>query len=162
VPYNALGGGRSSWGSVVANETEKLLNHIVRHYLVRQDSLEIERDATASDEAVAIAEDQERMARFEEARAEALSSAFREGLLRADAARRAGGSAISLDDRKPEENQQADALVTFLVRSKLATSTARETDTQHYTYIVSIDWEALNRVAREAKTSLSKILGHSG
>ena len=106
--------------------------------------------------------DQERITRFEEARAGSLEEAFRDGLLRADAARRAGGSAISLDDRKPEDNRQADALVNFLVRSKLATSTARETDAQHYIYTVSIDWEALDRVAREAKTSLPKVLGYGG
>jgi hypothetical protein len=152
-----------SWGNrTVASDIDKLLNYIVRHYLVRQDVLTIERDATASDPGDAIVEDQERITRFEEARAGSLEEAFRDGLLRADAARRAGGSAISLDDRKPEDNRQADALVNFLVRSKLATSTARETDAQHYIYTVSIDWEALDRVAREAKTSLPKVLGYGG
>lgn len=146
----------------MASDIDKLLNYIVRNYLVRQDVLTIERDATAAEPGDAIVEDQERVTRSEEERAQALEDAFREGLLRADAARRAGGSGISLDDRKPDDNRQADALVNFLVRSKLATSTARETDAQHYIYTVSINWEALERVAREAKTSLPKVLGYGG
>jgi hypothetical protein len=94
----------------------------------------------------------------EDDRIDALSDLFHAGLKRADDARRAGGNAISLDDRKPEEDQQADALIHFLVRSQLATSTSRETDPRQYIYTISVDWDALDQVAREAKVNLASIL----
>ena len=141
------------------NDVEKLMRHIVREYLAPQDAVNIDLDATASDGGDALAQDKERAERAEQYRAERLAEAFRDALRRADAAYRAGGSGISLDDRKDEENLQADALVHFLVRARLATSTARESDEGHYIYMISIDWDALERVAREARANLPSILG---
>jgi hypothetical protein len=146
----------------VADDVGKLLRFIARRYLARQEAIEIERDATAADEAEDITANQRRAIREEEQRADALSDAFREGLRRADAARRAGGNAISLDDRKPEEDRQAEALIHFLVRSDLATSTSRETDQHRYIYTIAVEWEGLDRVAHEAKVDLRDLLGHTG
>jgi hypothetical protein len=143
----------------VADETEKLLRYIVRTFLARQEVLEIERDAKAEIDAGDIVADQQRAIRDEEQRAEELGDAFRAGLLRADAARRAGGNAISLDDRKEEENRQADALIHFLVRSDLASSTTRETDPHQYIYTIAVDWDALHRTARDARVDLSDMFG---
>lgn len=142
----------------MADDVEKLLRFIARGYLGRQEALEIERDATAADEGPNIVADQQRVMREEEQRASDLSGAFREGLLRADAARRAGGNAISLDDRKPDEERQAEALIHFLVRSDLASSTTRETEQHRYIYTVSVDWEALDRVAHDARIDLHDLL----
>lgn len=143
----------------MADETEKLLRYIVRAYLARQDVLEIERDATAVDGGADIIADQQRAIRDEEQRADELGDAFRAGLLRADAARRAGGNAISLDDRKEDENRQADALIRFLVRADLASSTTRETDPLQYIYTVAVDWDAFGRVATDARVNLSDMFG---
>jgi hypothetical protein len=143
----------------VADDTGKLLRYIVRTFLARQEVIEIERDASAVDGGADIVADQQRAIRDEEQRAEELSDAFRSGLQRADAARRAGGNAISLDDRKEEENRQADALIHFLVRSDLASSTTRETDPHRYIYTIAIDWNALDRVAKDARADLSDVFG---
>ncbi|HUG13931.1 MAG TPA: hypothetical protein VMM78_02840 [Thermomicrobiales bacterium] len=142
----------------MADDADKLLRHIARRVLARESALEIERDSTAANDGAEIAADQRRVMRDEEQRAEDLSGPFRDGLRRADAARRAGGDAISLDDRKQEDNLQADALIHFLVRADLATSRARETDQHRYIYTISIDWEALTRVAREARVDLDSVL----
>jgi hypothetical protein len=146
----------------VADEATKLLRYIVRQHLARQDAVDIEREATAVDRGLDLANDVRRAIRDEEQRAEELSDAFREGLVRADAARRAGGNAISLDDRREEDNRQADALIQFLVRTDLASSTTRETEPHHYIYKISVDWDALNRLAQGARVNLDALLGRNG
>jgi hypothetical protein len=143
----------------VADEARKLLRYIVRNVIAHQEAVDIETDATAVDRGESLLADQRRAAREEEQRAEELADAFRDGLLRAGAARRVGGNAISLDDRKDADNRQADALIQFLVRADLATSTTRETERYHYIYTISIEWDALSRVARDAKVDLDEVLG---
>ena len=146
----------------MANDVQKLLQHIVHTYIARQEAIDVERDASAAEPGEEIAADKRRIFKEEEQRADELTDPFRHGLRRADAARRAGGNAISLDDRKSDENAQADALIHFLVRSQLATSTSRETDEHHYIYTIAIDWDALDRVAQEAKASMNAVLGRNG
>jgi hypothetical protein len=146
----------------VADEVEKLLRHIARRYLAREEALEVERDANAENDAENIAATQRRIRRDEQQRAASMADDFRAALLRAEAARRAGGNAISLDDRKTDENRQADALIHFLVRSDLAASTTRETEQHRYIYTIAVDWDALDRTAREAKVDLDDFLGRAG
>lgn len=146
----------------MADESRKLLRYIVRNVIARQDAVAIEADATAIDRGEHLEADLRRARREEEQRADELADAFREGLLRAGAAWRAGGNAISLDDRKDEDNRQADALIQFLVRADLASSTTRETERYRYIYTISVDWEALARVAREAKVDLNDVIGVPG
>lgn len=141
---------------------QKLLEYIAYNYIARQEAIELERDASAGEQGEAITADKRRVVKQEEERVDALEDPFRAGLRRADDARRAGGNAISLDDRKPDENQQADALIHFLVRPQLATSTSRETDQHRYIYTIAVDWDALDRVARDAKVNLGTVLGNGG
>jgi hypothetical protein len=146
----------------LADDVEKLLRFIARRYVAREEILEIERDASAADEAHDIAADQRRAIQLGEQKATEMADAFREGLRRAEAARRAGGNAISLDDRKPEDDRIADAMIHFLVRSDMATSTTRETDQHRYIYTIAVDWGALERVSHDARVNLSDILGRGG
>jgi hypothetical protein len=144
----------------LANDVQKLLQHIAHHYIARQEAIDVEREASAGEPGATISADKRRVIKQEESRADAQTDAFRSALRRADDARRAGGNAISLDDRKREEDEQADALIHFLVRSQLATSTSRETEQHQYIYTISVDWDALDKVAREAKVNLSSVLGN--
>ena len=141
----------------MADDAERLLRHIVRRTLAPMGTVDIEIDASAVEGGTEIAAHQERLVRDEEQRATDLADAFRQGLQRAGAAQRAGGNAISLDDRRPEENRQADALIHFLVRSQLATSTTRETEPQRYIYTITVDWPALERIASEARVDLTAL-----
>lgn len=143
----------------MASDIEKLMRHILRQFLARQDEIRVDLEADASDRAEELAEDKERAVRVEELRMARLTGPFHKGLQRAYAARRAGGDAISLDDRDEEENRQADALVNFLVRTRLASSMTRETDDNHYIYTISVDWDALERVAETARVNLANVLG---
>lgn len=145
----------------LANDVQKLLQHIVHTYIARQEAIDVERDASAAEPGAEIAADKRRIFKEEEHRADELADPFRDGLRRANDARRAGGNAISLDDRKTDENDQADALIHFLVRAQLATSTSRETEEHHYIYTIAIDWDELDRVAHEAKVNMGSVLGHS-
>lgn len=141
------------------DDLERLLKFIVRNYTVREEVKDIERDASSVDDVPA---ERRRAARDEEQRADQLMPAFREGLMRADAARRAGGNAISLDDRDPLDNQIADALVHFLVRPGMATSSTRETQPLHYIYTIAVDWTRLVAVARRAHVDLDTAIPRSG
>jgi hypothetical protein len=149
-------------GARVADDVEKLLRFIARRYLAREEALEIERDASAADEGHDIVAGQRRAIQSEEQKASDMAAAFREGLQRAEAARRAGGNAISLDDRKVDDDRMADALIHFLVRSDIATSTTRETEQHRYIYTIAVDWDALDRVARQARVNLGEVLGRGG
>ena len=143
----------------MADDANKLLRYIVGQVIARQDAVAIEQDASAVDRGDEIAAEQRRSMRDEEERADELADAFRDGLNRAEAARRAGGNAISLDDRKPEDNRIADAMIQFLVRIDLASSATRETEALRYIYTISVDWDALGRVAQQARVNLDSLLG---
>ncbi len=142
----------------MANDVERLLRYIVRTFLAPQEAVNIDLDASAADTGHSIAADKQRALRQEESRITRLAEHFRAGLQRAYDARRVGGTAISLDDRREDENLIAEALVHFLVRTRLASSMTRETDERQYIYTISIDWETLERVADEARANLNSIV----
>jgi hypothetical protein len=144
----------------VANDTSKLLQHIVRRYTAPEEIKDVERD-TPGISGANLEEERTRALREERQRATELDDAFRAGLLRARNARDAGGDAITLDDRDPEENRIADAIVHFLVGTGMAVSKTRETDPLHYMYTIWIDWDRLAKIAREADVDLEQALGQT-
>lgn len=139
----------------MADELDKLLKYIIHQYTGREEIKDVERDATSVED---VAVEQRRVLREEETRADTLAAAFREGITRARDAHRAGGDAISLDDRNPVENQIADALISFLVRPGIATSSARQTEPQHYIYTVAVDWDRLATIAARAHVDLHSLI----
>jgi hypothetical protein len=94
-------------------------------------------------------------------RAAELSPAFAAGLRRAYAAHRAGQGDLVLDDRRADENAIADALVQFLVRPHLATSHTEQTEPNHYTYRIAVDWPRLVALSTEAGLDLDAELTRS-
>lgn len=142
-------------GYPVADDLDKLLNHIARNYTGPQEIRELERE-DPDISAEQLRQERERALRDEERRAHALADAFRAGLMQSLEASLAGGDAISLDDRDPEQNQIADALVHFLVGPGMATSRTRATDPQHYIYTIWVDWPSLRKVARDAQVDLNE------
>ena len=152
--YNQRQGVNPRGGESVSDDLQRLLKYIVHHYTWPEEVKDIELDASPLENGGDIAASRRRALRDVQQRAELLADAFRDGLKRASAAQRAGGNAISLDDRVPEDNRIADAMIRFLVGTGLAYSTTRETDPLHYIYTVSVDWSRLNSVAREARVDL--------
>ena len=141
----------------VADEVQRLLHYLAEHYTGREEAKDLERSSAGLEEHE-IAVEQRRVMRREHQLADKLARAFQRGLRRAYEASRAGGNAITLDDRKRDENEMAEALIHFLVGPGLAKSTSRETEPMHYQYIISIDWDALARVAQEAQVDLAALL----
>jgi hypothetical protein len=132
----------------VADDLRKVLDHIVRTYVVRDELVSIDQEASASDRGESIESDKKRAVRREFDRADELGDAFCRGVGRSQS------GLIVLDDRDKEENQMADALIHFLVKTDLATSRAVETEPNHYRYRILINWSKLETVARDAGVDL--------
>jgi hypothetical protein len=134
----------------LADESRKLLDYIVDHYVLHDELVAIDLEASASDAGASIESDKHEAVRRERSRADELAGAFGEGLARANDARAAGQAELALDDRDPEQNQIADALIQFLVRNHFATSRTEETSQYHYVYLIEIDWDQLRGIMQQA------------
>ena len=132
----------------MADDIRKLLDHIVQSVLVHDELVSIDQEASANEPGAAIESDKKRTVRREIDLADDLSGAFIRGITRS----RSGS--IVLDDRNPDQNQMADALIHFLVRTDLATSRAEETEPNHYRDRISVNWTRLESVAHEAGVDL--------
>jgi hypothetical protein len=141
----------------VADDLRKLLNHIVRQYVVHDEEVGIELEASASDEGADIESDKRQAARREIERADLLADAFSRGLMRA----RAANGQLVLDDRDAEENEEADALISFLVSHDLASSHTEETEPMHYRYFLTINWANLHAAAGAAGIDLNHALSRA-
>ncbi len=142
----------------MAEAIRKVLDHIVDHYAVRDEQKEIDLNAPPMESGADIESDKQQVARREEDRADDLAEAFHRGLLLAHRARAAGQEQILLDDRHPELDRVADAMIQFLVRYDLATSRSEETEPMHYIYAVAVDWDRLQTVARAVNVDLAQAL----
>jgi hypothetical protein len=142
----------------VADEARTLLNYLVRRYIVHDELVAIDLDASASDLAETIEADKQEAAQRELNRAKVLGDAFAIGLKRAHRQRLAGEEELTLDDRDAEENAIADALISFLVSYQLASSRSEETEPHHYLYSIAIDWDGLETIAREAGVDLEQVV----
>jgi len=140
----------------VADDLRKVLDHIVRTYVVRDELVSIDQEASASDRGASIDSDKRRATRREFDRADDLADAFCRGVARSNS------GVIVLDDRKKDENEMADALIHFLVRTDLATSRSVATEPNHYRYQIMINWPKLETVAREAGVDLNNAVRRFG
>lgn len=142
----------------MADDLRKLLNHIVLTYVVREELVGIDLEATASDRGADIESDKRRAIQRETHRANGLAQAFSRGLARAYQCHLARVDTLVLDDRDRSENEMADALIRFLVCHDLASSRSEETVPRHYRYHITVDWTRLAAVAREAGVDLAQAL----
>lgn len=142
----------------MADAFAALQDAIVHRLVIVDAQKDIDLNAAADSDGSAIDEQKTAIVSAAEARAAALADAFREGIVLAFEAQGTGHAEISLDDRIPEQNVLADALITYLVRYNLAESRSEETDTGHYTYFVSVTWDALYRFADAAGINLPAAL----
>jgi len=140
----------------VADGLDRVLDHIARQYLVREEVRTIDLDASAAEQGDVLEAEKRDAAAREIERANDLRDPFAAGLRQAAA--QAGQTPLSLDDRDPEQDRIAAALIHALVRTDLATSHAEETEENHYVYGLTIDWDALRAVAAEAGVDLDEAL----
>jgi hypothetical protein len=144
----------------LANESRKLLDYIVGHFVLHDDLVAIDLEASASDRGESIEMDKHEAMLRERSRADDLADAFAEGLARANDSRASGQEELILDDRDPLQNQIADALIQFLVSHHLAASRSETTTEYHYVYYVAIDWDRLTEVAEAAGVDLAQAVRH--
>ncbi len=144
-------------GNTVADELRQVLDYIVSRYVVDDEIRSIDRDAPVT---TSVPNDAEKIdaAKREEDRANRLADAFDRGLVRTWQRYAVGGNELPLDDRKPDENAMADALIRFLVSYNLASSRTEETGPMTYTYYVSVNWPKLRDVAQAAGVDLDRVL----
>lgn len=146
----------------MADRVQTVLDYIVNQYVVRDEQKEVDLHAAPSESGADIEADKKVAVRREADRADDLADSFRRGLVLAHQARANGQDELSLDDRDPEQNQLADALISFLVRYDLAASETEEIEPLHYRYLISVDWDRLGDVARAADVDLDRALQESG
>jgi hypothetical protein len=142
----------------VAEPFARLLDAIVHDLLIADSQKDVDLNAPADESAATIESEKRRIVAMAEEQARGLLPAFRTGLLLAFEAQGVGKQEIKLDDRVPQENAIADALIIYLVRFDLAESRSEETEPNHYDYFVSVTWEELYRFAREHDIDLPAAL----
>jgi hypothetical protein len=145
----------------VADPFAELLDSIVRDYVITDAQKDVDLNATADESAAVIEAEKQHIVTDATERARELSSSFRTGLVLAYEAQGMGNAEIRLDDRDPEQNAIADALIMYLVRFDMAESRSEETEPGHYDYFISIDWDSLYKVADEANVDLPAALARA-
>jgi hypothetical protein len=140
----------------MADEPRKLLDYIVRHFVLHDELVSIDLDASASDAGDSIETDKREAVQRELTRANDMAAAFADGLVRANKARASGQEELMLDDRDPAQNQIADAMIQILVSHHLAASRSESTTDYHYVYYIAVDWERLREVADQAGVDLEQ------
>lgn len=142
----------------MADDLRALLNYIVSHYVVPDGQRAIELDAAPGDGGEMIEGDKREASRRETERAAEFAAAFADGLAIAHHRAAMGGRTLALDDRKPDEDAMATALIRFLVSTDLATSRTEETAPLRYTYHVAVRWDRLEQLSAEAGIDLARAL----
>lgn len=142
----------------VAEPIRELLNYIVVHYAVEDELKDVDLNASAVEDGAELESEKREAAQREIERADRLEGPFNQGLVAAFRAHRAGVNEVVLDDRDPQENEMADALIGFLVSYELAASRSEETEPMHYRYFITVDWDRLRSVAGAARVDLDRAL----
>lgn len=142
----------------MAEPVRELLNYIVVNYAVEDELKDVDLNASAVEDGAELESEKREAAQREIERADRLEAPFSQGLVAAYRARQAGVNEVVLDDRDPEENDMADALIGFLVSYELAASRSEETEPMHYRYFITVDWDRLRTVAEAARVDLDRAL----
>lgn len=142
----------------MAAPVRELLRYITLQYAVEDEQKDVDLNANAAETGDDIESEKQDVAQREIDRADQLAEPFTQGLVAAYRAHRSGAAEIALDDRDPNENEMADALIGFLVSYGLASSRSEETEPMHYRYFIAVDWDRLRSVADAAGVDVDRAL----
>jgi hypothetical protein len=145
----------------VADPFAELLDTIVRDYVITDAQKDVDLNADADTSAENIEAQKKDIVADAHETARRLAPAFRTGLVLAFEAQGVGKPDIRLDDRDPQQNAIADALIMYLVRFDLADSRSEENEPGHYDYFVSVDWDPLYTLADAAGIDLPAALARA-
>ncbi len=135
-------------GRLVSREIRQFLSAIVSRHAAADEQRSIDMDAGAQVAGADLEAGKMAAVTREREAADTHAKAFSRGLQLAWDRKGRGGAELTLDDRKPDENAMADALIHFLVRFDLASSHSREVGDQHYAYVIAVDWDHIGELAR--------------
>lgn len=138
-----------------------LLTYIVDRYANANNARRIDLDANAEVPGDNLAADKAAAADREHERADEMAPAFAAGLLQLWQRAHNGVGVMSFDDRDPEQNAMASALIDYLVRFDLAESDSRDLGDNHYAYDIAVDWDRLRDVAAANGQRLDDLLADS-
>jgi hypothetical protein len=159
----------------MAGAIEKLQRYLISNRLLTIEKKIEESNAPASEGNAIIADQHADDATREDDDMARLYGPFAIGLKRASGLR-GGQKELALDDADPLESAAADALVRYLVRTDLtqvrseaqpgsemtaevaSDGTALTEPAPNYTYYFTINWPALEQVAKEAGTTLDDVM----
>ncbi|MGD9712361.1 MAG: hypothetical protein AB7V46_09880, partial [Thermomicrobiales bacterium] len=104
----------------MADELDKLYDHIVRQYVMKDELIDVDLTANASEEGEAIENTKNQVVVRETDHARQMRESFRAGLSTAWQLSQNGNGELRLSDQDPIENSIADALIRYLVSFGLA------------------------------------------
>lgn len=138
----------------MAGNLDQLYQHIVQAFALKDDLIDIDLNAKASESGGDLSEAKQEALEREKAVSSQLEPYFRSGIAKAQAA---GNGEIALSDQDPIENREADALIRYLVSFGLASSRSEETP-PGYTYYITVNWDKLRQVAAGANIDFDAAL----
>lgn len=145
----------------MADVFAELLDSIVRDLVIADAQKDVDLNASAEEGGGAIEAEKQHIAADALEQAQRLLPDFLSGLVLAFEAQGLGHPEIHLDDRDAQQNAIADALITYLVRYDLADSRSEETESGHYSYFISANWDALYAFADNAGLDLPAALARA-
>lgn len=133
----------------MADDLRRLLDYIIDHPILHDETVEAQLDASASEDvpaeiAASVASQKARVAE--------LGPFFSKGL------RQAAGGPLVVEDRDPEGNMIAEAFARYLVAPGLATSQSEPVSDTNYRYTFEVNWPLLRGVAQQEGIDLDAAL----
>ncbi|CAN5739855.1 hypothetical protein BH23CHL5_BH23CHL5_12830 [soil metagenome] len=142
----------------MADDLNKLFEHIVRSIAVRDELLDVDFDAAASEHGDSIQAEKQHVVVRESDQARKMRESFHIGLTTLYRLKNTDAPELRLSDQDGVENSIADALIRYLVSFDLAESRTEEPTPGQFVYHLSVHWDALQSVASEIDLDLEACL----
>ncbi len=130
----------------MADELDRLYDHIVRAYAMRDELIDVDLLAAASEQGESIEAEKHQIVERETDQARQMRESFRAGLATSFQLDRNGGQELRLSDQDPVENSIADALIRYLVSFGLAQSRTEQIGPSDYVYYLSVHWDRIRAI----------------
>ena len=122
--------------------------------LVAAEATELELDARARRSMADVLKEEERLEDDQLAEARRELASFRSALEDAYARSGSGSAEVAYDSAQPEQDEQADALIQYLVRPDYAEVRTEEPQPGHHVYYIRVHWDRLRSLAEANGQSL--------
>lgn len=142
----------------MADGLDKLYEHIVRQFVMKDELIDVDLAATASEDGRAIETEKHQIVSRETDHAKQMRESFRAGLSTAWQLHQNGAGELRLSDQDPVENSIADAMIRYLVSFGLASSRTEQVGESSYVYHVTVNWDRLRETGSQVGVDLDEVL----